>query len=37
MKATNLKEAIQIWNTTKNTLGMNFMVGSGADNKAIAL
>ena len=34
-KAKNLKEAIQIWNSTKKTLGMNFMFGSSSDKKAV--
>lgn len=34
-KASNLKDAIKIWNSTQNTLGMNFMFGSGSDKKAV--
>lgn len=37
MNARNLKEAINIWKQTNNTLGMNFMFGSAADGKAIAM
>ena len=33
--ANNLKNAIKIWNSTKNTLGMNFMFGSAFDKKAV--
>lgn len=35
MKANNLNEAIKLWNSTKNTLGMNFMFASGTDKKAV--
>ena len=35
MKANNLQEAIKYWNATENTLGMNFMFGSGEDKKAV--
>jgi hypothetical protein len=35
MKANNLSESIKLWNSTKNTLGMNFMIGSGTDKKAV--
>lgn len=35
MRANNLNEAIKIWNSTKNTLGMNFMIGSAIDKKAV--
>jgi len=34
-RANNLNEAIKIWNSTKNTLGMNFMFGSASDKKAV--
>ena len=37
MKANNLNEAIKLWNQTKNTLGMNFMLGSGSDKKAVVV
>lgn len=37
MKAENLKGALDLWNQTKNTLGMNFMIGSGSDKKAVAI
>jgi hypothetical protein len=37
MNARNLKEALTIWKQTNNTLGMNFMIGSAADGKAIAM
>jgi hypothetical protein len=35
MRANNLNEAIKIWNSTKTTLGMNFMIGSAIDKKAV--
>jgi len=37
MKANNLNEALKVWNQTKNTLGMNFMLGSGSDKKAVVI
>ena len=37
MKANNLNEAIKLWNQTKNTLGMNFMLGSSSDKKAVVV
>jgi hypothetical protein len=30
--ASNLQEALNIWSTTNNTLGMNHQIGSAADN-----
>lgn len=32
MNAANLDEAKKIWQSTQNTLGMNFMVTSASDN-----
>jgi hypothetical protein len=37
MRANNLSEGLKIWNQTKNTLGMNFMLGSAVDKKAVAI
>ena len=37
MNANNLAESLNIWKKTNNTLGMNFMIGSGNDGKAVAL
>lgn len=37
MKSNNLSQALQYWNSTKNTLGMNFMIGSAVDKKAVVL
>lgn len=37
MKANNLAEGLKIWNDTRNTLGMNFMLGSGSDKKAAVI
>lgn len=37
MRANNLNEALKLWNQTRNTLGMNFMLGSGTDKKAVVI
>ncbi len=37
MKANNLNQAIKYWNATKNTLGMNFMISSAVDKKALVI
>ena len=37
MRANNLSEGMKLWNETRNTLGMNFMIGSAADKKAVVI